>query len=548
VDDHDRTIVNDAKNFPSMAVYMEMSSDGDFEFKYGNPELKTSTGKWIAFEFKKSLLRVGGPWSSTCGSDVVPDSAVGTIVPVLLGNPALLISDYLAAAQTLKDAFTGDAATVPTKVILPIFSPENEGSDGESTWTEGVENVADRLYAQHCDRDNVCSQKQYRGCYAAGRACPLDHTVCSIDKCELQRWRQIITAFQAAGNVEVLGLIETQKDGTMRSAAEINGDIAKYENKAPVDGYFYNEAGVGGKATIEALMAINAAQASKFTVFGIGTPLFEKAGYLTTAGAPDTWITLSDAADSMGVWTPFSWFPYEPAPTFGAIVHTTDAADVATKLTTLVDRGYGYVYLHSAAAFDTTSGHLATLVTELGKAATSKKRRLGDRALQGQDDGVTAIKWGCDDTLFHCAPVCLETVGVTTTTVAASKCADLTPPDECSCRCFYEAEWVCTEDGRVVCQARVSGEDEPLVVGDLVCASRGTPKPDLAAELRAAGSCPSTPVARGMRPAQKCLPETQTQAASEWALDQSIDLILNGAVHAGAALALLLAAELRSSN
>ena len=75
------------------------------------------------------------------------------------------------------------------QVILPIFSPENEGSDGESTWTEGVENVADRLYAQHCDRDNVCSQKQYRGCYAAGRACPLDHTVRAIPVHESARWK-----------------------------------------------------------------------------------------------------------------------------------------------------------------------------------------------------------------------------------------------------------------------------------------------------------------------------------------------------------------------
>ena len=38
-------------------------------------------------------------------------------------------------------------AAVPTKVVLPIFSPENEGADGESTWTEGFELESDQKSA-----------------------------------------------------------------------------------------------------------------------------------------------------------------------------------------------------------------------------------------------------------------------------------------------------------------------------------------------------------------------------------------------------------------
>ena len=84
------------------------------------------------------------------------------------------------------------------------------------------------------------------------------------------------------------------------------------------------------------------------------------------------------------------------------------------------------------------------------------------------------------------------------------------------------------------------------MVGDLVCAGRGTPKPKITQELRAAGSCPATPVERGMRPAEQCqaqqAQEAAVEQAQEWELDQSIDLILNAAVPMGpVALALLLA-------
>ena len=41
-----------------LIVYMEVSTVGDFEVKYGNPALSVD-GKWVANEFKSTLLRVG---------------------------------------------------------------------------------------------------------------------------------------------------------------------------------------------------------------------------------------------------------------------------------------------------------------------------------------------------------------------------------------------------------------------------------------------------------------------------------------------------------
>ena len=45
IDSVDRTIVIDAANKPEMNVFMAMEKDGDYEVRYANPKLKTSTGK-----------------------------------------------------------------------------------------------------------------------------------------------------------------------------------------------------------------------------------------------------------------------------------------------------------------------------------------------------------------------------------------------------------------------------------------------------------------------------------------------------------------------
>ena len=95
-----------------------------------------------------------------------------------LGNPALRIHDYKEMSETLGTAIGAVTADkkVATKVILPIFTPANEGADGLSTWTEGHDDVAEQLTASHCDKDEVCTPMKYKGCYSSGRACPLDHS------------------------------------------------------------------------------------------------------------------------------------------------------------------------------------------------------------------------------------------------------------------------------------------------------------------------------------------------------------------------------------
>merc|ERR1719456_1054541 len=90
VADDNRTIVIDANYTDEMNVYMVMDEVGDYEVRYGNPNLKTTAGKWIAVEFKKHQLRVGSPWANcdTAGGSIAMTAAaypdVGTIIPVYL--------------------------------------------------------------------------------------------------------------------------------------------------------------------------------------------------------------------------------------------------------------------------------------------------------------------------------------------------------------------------------------------------------------------------------------------------------------------------------
>ena len=57
-------------------------------------------------------------------------------------------------------------------------------------------------------------------------------------------------------------------------------------------------------------------------------------------------------------------------------------------------------------------------------------------------------------------------MGVTTTKVADSLCS-AAPMDQCSCKCFHEAQWTC-EGSSVVCKAKF-GVGELKTVGDKVC-------------------------------------------------------------------------------
>ena len=74
------------------------------------------------------------------------------------------------------------------------------------------------------------------------------------------------------------------------------------------------------------------------TVLGLGSPLFDE----EAVEHATVYVTLSSS--DLGLWNPFSWYPYVSPLKWSAIV--TDAADVSAAAT-LFDRGYGYVYLTS---------------------------------------------------------------------------------------------------------------------------------------------------------------------------------------------------------
>jgi len=306
----------------------------------------------------------------------------------------------------------------------------------------------------------------------------------------------------------VIGLIETKNaDGSARSKAEMQADIADYTSyTSAIKGFYFNEAH-GNKSTVEAILEVNEAHTSKFTVFGLGEPLFET-DFVKATGAPDVWETLNDDIDGLGVWTPYSWFSYVDGYTWSssnwaAIVDEVPSTSVTTTINSLVDRGYGYVYLHSEEFFNVTSSHLGDVISGVGTKKNRRLRRL--RGLQTQDDGVTTTKYECDDTLFECQPVCMKSKGLTRSKVSDGECSGVKPTT--CCRCYYDAHWACENDA-VVCKATMAG-GEAQIVGDLVCITRGTPKPtwDPIAQTRTAGQCDPLEVEQTRRPTEQCLAE-----------------------------------------
>jgi len=432
-------LADDAPLEDTMNVFMEVSEEGDYEVMYGNPGL-VSGGYWVAVQFKSTLLRVGTPWAECSGTALGAASySVGTIAPILFGGPNLNSISAPAGASNYLDVIAElSGVTVPVKVVLEIFS----GS--KTSYTDSAES--------------------YGVCYKAGNACPEGHLVCKAEYCEMDVWKQLIADFKAAGSVTVLGSVD--------SAAT----LALYTG-LDLDGFYYTGANEGGAGT---------------SVVASGSPLFDD----TAVDDADVYVTL--AASELGVWNPFSWYPYVPPAKWAAIV--TDAVDVSA-VATLVDRGYGWVYVTSEAGFDTKSTiDMSTLLAAIETPTT--RRKLQERNLE-----ASAPFWGCDDTLFECKPICMKKMGVVTTKVSDTLCASA-PMDQCSCKCFHEAQWACEGDA-VVCKAKF-GAGELKTVGDKVCETRGAPKPASQAELRIASQCTPMTEMRGSAPAAQCLEQWAT--------------------------------------
>merc|ERR1719262_1142561 len=92
----------------------------------------------------------------------------------------------------------------------------------------------------------------------------------------------------------------------------------------------------------------------------------------------------------------------------------------------------------------------------------------------------------------------MKKTGVVTTKVSDTLCT-AAPMDQCSCKCYHEAQWTCENDA-VVCKAK-HGAGALETVGDKVCETRGAKKPASTAELRVASACEPVTEMRGSAPA-----------------------------------------------
>jgi len=429
---------DDAADADVVHVFMEVKDEGDYEVKYGNPYLVDGT-KWVAVEFKETLLRVGTPWADCTAYSLGAESYdVGSIAPILFGGPnlnSIALADGNPSYLDVISELTG--VSVPVKVVLEVFNA------GTTTYTDSTTDGQ---------------------CYKAGNACPEAHSVCKAEYCEMDVWKSLIASFKAAGTVEVLGSVDSSTTTSQYS------DLA-------MDGFYFTDAVEAGYTGT--------------SVLALGSPLFDE----SLVDAATVYVTL--ASSDLGLWNPFSWYPYVSPLKWSAIV--TEAADVSA-VATLFDRGYGYVYLTSETGLETKSTIMTDLIAEIE--STSTARKLQARRLQESEP-----YWGCDDTLFECKPICMKKTGVVTTKVSDTLCA-AAPMDQCACKCFHEAQWTCDGD-KVVCMAKY-GAGELQIVGDKVCETRGAPKPESAAVLRTSSECEPMTEMRGSAPTDVCLAQWGT--------------------------------------
>merc|ERR1719248_368685 len=250
-------------------------------------------------------------------------------MPILFGGPNLNSIALLAGNPSYLDVISElTDVTVPVKVVLEIFNKDKK------TYTDSKEDTQ---------------------CYRAGNACPEAHLVCKPEYCEMDVWKMIIASFQAAstpGMVTVLGAVDADTTTSEYDTLGTEGAVPA----APVDGFYF---------TGDAIEA----DFDGTSVLALGSPLFDTA-FLDNAkvGAASVYVTL--ASSDLGLWNPFSWYPYVSPLKWAAIV--TDAADVSAAAT-LFDRGYGYVYLTSESGLETKSTIMTSLIAEIEGTATRRK-------------------------------------------------------------------------------------------------------------------------------------------------------------------------------
>lgn len=164
---------------PDFNVFMAVPDDGDFVFRYANPNLKlgedgttdcagtdngayvAGCGTWTAIEFSKTLLRVGGPYSADCSAEAKASTAPGAIFPAYLGHPNLEGHVYADFAAKIKP----DPVPAETIVVLDLFSPGSGNAREICTTDDAV--VEDRVECPGCmwnALDAVCEGASCDGC------------------------------------------------------------------------------------------------------------------------------------------------------------------------------------------------------------------------------------------------------------------------------------------------------------------------------------------------------------------------------------------------
>jgi len=133
-------------------VFMAVPNDGDFVFRYANPNLKlgednttvcdgtengayvAGCGTWTAIEFSKTFLRVGSPYAADCNKETKATVAPGALFPAYLGHPNLKKHIYEDFAEKIKPDAGVAAETI---VVLDMFSP-GAGNAREVCVKDGV--------------------------------------------------------------------------------------------------------------------------------------------------------------------------------------------------------------------------------------------------------------------------------------------------------------------------------------------------------------------------------------------------------------------------
>jgi hypothetical protein len=460
--------------------YIEVSNAGDYEIRYGNPNLKYGD-KWVAVEFKKTLLRIGTPWAD-CGDEFVIDpnqKDLGMIIPAWYENPALNSAMY---QKTIDDLYR---TTTPTTVVLQIFADVHPGAPG-NIWTD----------SQKPDSHKDSTEWQtnhYTSCYRAGNPCPEDHTVCKPEYCTMDRFREIIKKFKAASptKINVIGTIDVGDRAQWTTAMEY---VTQYRERlvgdARLDGFFFKNVPSDEQGLLDLMEVIagyiDEAYRSKciydrtcthinhedITVFGLNSPLFNRFA-VTHRGAPDVWITLYAHWQQLGIWTPFSWYPGMIPAKWGAMVFGAPAYILPEVSEVLYDRGYGNIFIHSENDVNVPTDHLYFADLAL-RGVGQDDRRLSNLGPDGDKGTIKNPTWACDDTRFECTPICIATAGKVTVAVQDSECTE--PVDPCLCNdvCYYDVHWD-KPGSEIQCYANQKGQKE--LVADLVCEYRGAVKP-----------------------------------------------------------------------